>query len=151
MNRSAYYSVVLDRPADTVWTIVRDFNSYPSWVDGVEDSHIEDGLSGTAVGAVRDFTLGGGHTRQRLVAHSDAERFFTYVSCEPLEVAASGTIRSMSRYEGTLRLRRVVEGDRCFAEWSADYDCPLADADYWAEWWAGSLPTWLTSLRNHLG
>jgi len=44
MNNSAYYSVVLDQPAQEVWDTVRDFNSYPIWVNRVEESHIEDDL-----------------------------------------------------------------------------------------------------------
>jgi hypothetical protein len=150
MTDTAYYSVILDRPAADVWDIVRDFNSYPTWVDGVDESHIEEGLSGTAVGGVRNFAMGGARTRQRLVAHSDAERFFTYESCAPLEIDVSGTVRTLLRYRGTLRLRPIIEGDRCFAEWSTEYDCPHGDAEYWAEWWAAMLPTWLGSLRHHI-
>ena len=85
MNREATYSVVLDRPTSDVRQIVRDSNSYPVWVDGVEDSHIEGDLSGTTVGAVRNFAIGGSRTRQRLVAHSDVDRFFIYESVAPLD------------------------------------------------------------------
>jgi hypothetical protein len=150
MSQQAYYSQILDRPAPMVWEVVRDFNSYPIWVNGVEDSHIEDDLSGTAVGAVRNFAIGGARTRQRLVAHSDADRFFTYESCAPFEIEASGSARILRRYQGTLRLRPIIEGDRCFVEWSSEYDCPPEDAEYWADWWAAMLPTWLGSLRDHI-
>src|SRR3954466_313643 len=118
-NRSSY-SVVLDHPAAQVWATVRDFNSYPVWVNGVTHSSIEGDLPGTAVGAVRDFVIGGGHTRQRLVAHSDVDRFFTYESCDPFElVDDAGRARILDSYQGTLRLRSVDDGDRCFAEWSS--------------------------------
>lgn len=146
----AYYSLVFGHSATEVWNIVRDFNSYPTWVNGVEESHIEDGESGTAVGAVRNFLLGGTRTRQRLVAHSDAKRFFTYASCRPLQVDVSGTVRTMLHYEGTLQLKPIIEGDCCFAEWSAAYRCPGQDAEYWAQWWETMLPTWLESLRDHM-
>ena len=148
---SAYYSVVLDQPAQEVWDTVRDFNSYPVWVNGVEDSHIENDLSGTTVGSVRNFAIRGARTRQRLVAHSDADRFFSYESCAPLKVGdESGATRTLLQYQGTLQLTPVVEGDRCFAEWSSMYRCPAEDDAYWADWWATSLPTWLTSLKEHL-
>jgi hypothetical protein len=150
MSHSVSYSVVLDRPVAQVWDVIRDFNSYPVWVDGVDESHIEDGLSGTAVGGVRNFAMGGARTRQRLVAHSDAERFFTYESCGPFEIDVSGTVRTLQQYRGTIALRPIVEGDRCFAEWSSEYECPHEDARYWAEWWATMLPTWLQSLRDHV-
>jgi hypothetical protein len=151
MSHRAYYSQTLDRPAPVVWEVVRDFNSYPIWVNGVEDSHIEGDLSGTAVGAVRNFAIGGSRTRQRLVAHSDAERFFTYESCAALEIEVSGTARTLWRYQGTLRVRPVIARDRCFVEWSSEYDCPHEDAEYWADWWAAMLPSWLGSLRDHIG
>jgi hypothetical protein len=32
----AYYSTVLDRPAQDVWEIIRDFNNYPVWVGAPE-------------------------------------------------------------------------------------------------------------------
>jgi hypothetical protein len=150
MTTTAYCSAVLDHPADEVWEIVRDFNSYSVWVNGVSESHIEDGLTGTAVGAVRNFAMANGRTRQRLLAHSDADRFFTYASCGPLQVEVDGSARALTRYEGTLRLRPITEGNCCLAEWSSIYECSDTDAAYWAEWWAASLPTWLSSLRDHL-
>lgn len=150
MTDTAYYSVILDRPAAEVWDVVRDFNSYPVWVNGVEESHIEEDQSGTTVGAVRNFAIGAARTRQRLAAHSDAERFFTYESCAPTIVDESGTVRTMLHYQGTLQLRAVSDGGRCFAEWSAEYDTADGDGDYWARWWAAMLPTWLSSLRHHL-
>ena len=132
----SYYSVVLEPPAREVWDIVRDFNSYPLWVDGVEDSHIEKNLSGTTVGGVRNFSMGGFRTRQRLVAHSDATQFFTYASCDPFEIESDGSARTLMHYEGTLQIRSVAEGDRSFAEWSTKYQCPPEDAGYWTDWWA---------------
>jgi hypothetical protein len=150
MTDTAHYNLILDRPAAEVWDVVRDFNSYPIWVDGVQESHIEGNLSGTTVGGVRNFAIGGARTRQRLVAHSDAERFFTYESCDPFVVEESGTVRTILRYQGTVRLRPIIEGDRCLAEWSSDYDCPNGDAEYWAQWWTEMLPAWLGSLRDHI-
>lgn len=150
MSHSASYSVVLDRAVKDVWEVIRDFNSYPVWVNGVEESHIERGLSGSAVGGVRNFAMGGARTRQRLVAHSDVERYFTYESCAPVEIDLSGTVRTMQHYRGTVALRPVIEGDHCFAEWRSEYECADQDAGYWAEWWAAMLPTWLHSLRDHV-
>lgn len=150
MSSSARYSVVLEQSVREVWDIVRDFNSYPIWVNGVDESHIEEGIPGTAVGGVRSFSMGGVRTRQRLLAHSDADRFFTYEGCDAFEMESNGPTRTLIHYEGTLRIRSIVEGDRSFAEWSARYECPPRDAEYWAEWWSQSLPVWLGSLRDHL-
>ncbi|WP_247333451.1 hypothetical protein [Bradyrhizobium sp. 147] len=29
----AYYSTVLDQPLDEVWSLIRDFNNYPAYID----------------------------------------------------------------------------------------------------------------------
>lgn len=46
------YSSVLDHPADEVWGLIRDFNNYPSYIEGAE-SAIEDDKRGDQVGAIR--------------------------------------------------------------------------------------------------
>jgi len=50
------YSTVFNHSADQVWAVIRDFNSYPVWVEGINESHIEDGKAGDAVGAIRNFS-----------------------------------------------------------------------------------------------
>ena len=77
MARS-YYSTIFAQPADAVWSVIRDFNNYPVWVDGAGDSVIEDGKTGEAVGAVRNVVYNGVRRRQKLLALSDAERSQTY-------------------------------------------------------------------------
>ena len=39
---TAYYSTVLDYSLPTVWALIRDFNNYPAYIDGVSESVIED-------------------------------------------------------------------------------------------------------------
>ena len=43
---TAYYSTVLNHPLETVWTLIRDFNNYPAYIDGVSESVIEDDKGG---------------------------------------------------------------------------------------------------------
>jgi hypothetical protein len=151
MSYSVYHSTVYeDSAADRVWAVVRDFNSYPIWVNGVDESRVEDGLPGTAVGAVRNFRIGESRTRQRLLAHSDFDRFFTYESCEPLRLGEDEHGRTLSYYRGTLRITPVTDGERSFAEWSAMFDCSDQDAEYWCKWWMENPPEWLESLRAYL-
>jgi hypothetical protein len=151
MKSQTSFSTVLEKPVGRVWATVRDFNSYPVWVDGVTESRIEDDLPGTTVGAVRDFVIGGAHIRQRLVAHSDVDRAFTFESCDPMELDdETGRARTLHSYRGTVALRAVDDGDRCFAEWSTAYECPQDDEAFWNEWWAAAVPGWLVSLRDHL-
>src|SRR6185437_3780847 len=114
-----YYSTVIDHPADQVWSVIRDFNSYPVWVEGITDSHIEDGRAGDSVAAIRNFDSGDARIRQRLLSHSDLERCYIFESCEPL-----GNVKW---YQGTERVTPIVDGDRAFVEWSTIFEC--ADAD----------------------
>ncbi|MFX8358768.1 SRPBCC family protein, partial [Acinetobacter baumannii] len=69
----AYYSAVLDHPLDTVWSLIRDFNNYPAYIEGVSESVIEDDKRGDEVGAVRRFCYLGLWVRQRLAGHSDTQ------------------------------------------------------------------------------
>src|SRR5437667_5527201 len=79
----AYYSAVLDHPMETVWSLIRDFNNYPAYIDGVTESVIEDGKRGDEVGAVRRFRYRDNWIRQRLGAHSDERRSLAYVGIDP--------------------------------------------------------------------
>lgn len=54
-----------------------DFNNYPTYIDGVTESVIEDGKRGDEVGAVRRFRYHDNWIRQRLGAHSDERRSLT--------------------------------------------------------------------------
>jgi hypothetical protein len=149
MTEHSSHSIVLAAPVTEVWETIRDFNGYPAWVDGVTDSHIDDDLPGTTVGAVRDFGFAGHRQRQRLVALSDVDRYFSYEGVGGFVTADGAVQRTIDWYRGTLRLRDVGDG-ACLAEWSAQYDCPAADVDYWRAWWAGALPQWLGSLERHV-
>jgi hypothetical protein len=138
----AYYSTVLPQPAPAIWEIIRDFNNYPVWVGGGGESRIEDGKSGGAVGAVRSVLYRGRHIRQRLLALSDTERAQTYEFCGAPSLPVEG-------FQATLRVTAVVDGDRSFVEWWADFDCELARRDELTgtlRWFA----QWLESLRGEL-
>jgi len=134
-----YYSTVLEQTADQVWAVIRDFNSYPVWVATVTESHIEDGKSGDAVGAIRNFVESGTRIRQRLLAHSDLDRLYTYESCEPLG--------AITYYQGTGRVTPIVDGDRAFVEWSVTFDCPEKEQENCTKLLEGAIPQWLKSLR----
>lgn len=113
----SYYSTVFDQPAGAVWTVIRDFNSYPVWVEGSGTSEIEDGKSGDTVGAVRSAHFNGRHVRQELPAHSDIERAMScrFAGVSPLPVQDfQATIRitpvrrqsRFCRMVGDIRLRQ---------------------------------------------
>ena len=81
---TVYYSTVLNHPLPTVWDLIRDFNNYPAYIDGVTASVIEDDKGGDEIGAVRRFCYLGNWVRQRLAGHSDEGHSLTYAGIEPL-------------------------------------------------------------------
>src|SRR5215471_6153007 len=105
----AYYSVVLDHPADEVWRVVRPFDHY-AWAGVEGETRIEAGKAGDQVGAVRRVTTGAGVIRQILLAHSDFERSYTYALCDPPPFP-------VRNYVATIRVAPVVDGDKAFVEW----------------------------------
>ena len=111
-----YVSSVIDAPADTVWQAVRDFNGLPNWVPVVAESRIENQQPADKVGCIRNFRLkDGGLIREQLLALSDYDYTCSYSILEsPLGV---------DNYVATLKLTPVTDGNRSFAEWSAEFDC----------------------------
>jgi Polyketide cyclase / dehydrase and lipid transport len=111
-----YTSSVLDAQADKVWSEIRDFNGLPRWHPAIKDSYIEHRLPSDKVGCIRNFTLKtGGRIRERLLALSD----FDYsVTCAILE-----SPMGVANYVATLKLTPITDGNRTFAEWTAEFDC----------------------------
>lgn len=117
-----YVSSVIDAPVAKVWERVRDFNALPRWHPGIRDSRIENGEPSDRVGCVRDFHLQNGERiRERLLGLSDYDYFCTYSILE--------SPMPLTDYVATLRLTPVTDGDRTFAEWSAEFDCAPEAAD----------------------
>jgi hypothetical protein len=111
-----YVSSVIDAAADNVWSRIRDFNALPLWHPGIADSRIENNEPSDRVGCIRHFhTRDGGMIRERLLALSDYEYSQTYEILEsPMGVAS---------YVATLKLTPITDGQRSFAEWSAEFEC----------------------------
>ncbi len=113
----AYASSVIGAPAARVWEQIRNFNGLPDWHPAIAESRIEGGGPADQVGCVRAFRLkDGGFIRERLLALSDYDFSVTYSIVEsPMGV---------ENYVATLKLTPITDGDRTFAEWSAEFDCP---------------------------
>ncbi len=111
-----YSSNVIDAPAERVWAVIRDFNALPAWHPAIAESRIEHNHPPDKVGCVRNFSLkDGGQIRERLLALSDFDLTCVYSILEsPMGV---------ENYTATLALTPVTEGNRTFAEWSAEFDC----------------------------
>lgn len=117
-----YVSSVIDAPVARVWEKVRDFNALPRWLPAVRESRIENGEPSDRVGCVRDFRLqNGDRLREQLLALSDYDFFCTYSILE--------SPMPLTNYVATLRLTPITDGERCFAEWSAEFDAAPEVAD----------------------
>ncbi len=111
-----YISSVIDVPATRVWERLRDFNGLPRWHPSIRDSRIENGEPADKVGCVRDFHLqNGDRLREQLLGLSDYDMFCTYSILE--------SPMPLTDYVATLRLTPITDGDKCFAEWSAEFEC----------------------------
>jgi len=112
-----YRSTVLNAPADRVWRDLRDFNGLASWHPLIALSRIEKGHPADKVGCVRILQYkDGAQVREKLLSLSDYD--YSCIS------AILDSPMDLSDYIATLRLFPVTEGNRCFLEWSAEFDCP---------------------------
>jgi hypothetical protein len=112
-----YRSTVLNAPADRVWRDLRDFNGLANWHPLIVLSRIEKGHPADKVGCVRVLQhKDGAQVREKLLSLSDYD--YTCIS------AILDSPMDLSDYVTTLRLFPVTEGNRCFIEWSAEFDCP---------------------------
>lgn len=114
MPNTVYISDVIDAPIERVWGIMRDFNGMPSYHPGIKKSVIEGNRPSDQVGCVRHLTLGEGFVRERLLCLDDGSHIFTYEIIE-------GSL-PVHGYVAGVRLHRVTEGNRTFAEWWADFE-----------------------------
>ena len=114
MANTVYISHVIDAPIEKVWRIMRDFNDMPYYHPGIKKSVVEDDRPSDQVGCVRRLTLGEGFVRERLLCLDDKNYVFTYEIIE-------GTL-PVRGYVAGVRLRRVTDRNRTFAEWWADFE-----------------------------
>jgi len=140
-----YISTVIPASAKQVWERVRDFNGMPKWHPGIRDSRIENAEPSDKIGCIRDFNLqNGDRIREQLLGLSDYDMFCTYAILEspmPLE-----------NYVATLRLTPITDGDRVFAEWSAEFDCAAdAEDDLVAGIGTNVFQTGFDALKRHFG
>ena len=106
-------------------------------------SRIEDGKSADEIGCVRNFQIVSGATvREKLLAFSDTDHSVSYSIIE--------TPQPISNHKATLTLRKVTDGDRTFAEWSASFDAPAEEADKIAEGMAANVfQGGFNALKSH--
>jgi hypothetical protein len=140
-----YRSTVLDAPAERVWRDLRDFNGLAGWHPMILSSRIEKDHPPDKVGCVRTFQLkDGARIREKLLSLSDYDYSCTSAILDgPMD---------LNDYVATLRLFPVTEGNRCFIEWSAEFDCPTAKTVELTETVSrGLFKTGLDALKKRYG
>ena len=140
-----YASSVIDAPADSVWARIRDFNGLPAWTPFVAESRIEGGQPADKIGCVRNFRLkDGGMIREQLLTLSDYDYQCSYSILEsPMGV---------DNYVATLKLTPITDGARCFAEWSAEFECaPGREPELSASIGGGVFQGGFDALKRHFG
>jgi hypothetical protein len=140
-----YVSSVINAPAKKVWDRVRDFNGLPKWHPRIRDSRIEDALPSDKVGCIRNFHLQNGDTiREQLLGLSDYDLFCTYAILE--------SPMPLTDYVATLKLTPVTDGDRCFVEWTAEFNCdPEKEQDLVSGVGQNVFQGGLDALKRHFG
>ena len=140
-----YISTVINAPVSKVWARVRDFNGMPKWHPRIRDSKIEEALPSDKVGCIRNFNLqNGDNIREQLLGLSDYDFFCTYGILE--------SPMPLTDYVATLRLTPITDGDRCFAEWSAEFNCDAdAEADLVNGIGANVFQGGFDALKRHFG
>ncbi len=140
-----FTSTVINASAADVWDRIRDFNGLPKWHPRIRDSRIEDALPADKVGCIRNFNLqNGDNIREQLLGMSDYDLFQSYAILE--------SPMPLTDYMATLRLTPITDGDRCFAEWSAEFDCdPSDEADLTTGIGTNVFQGGFDALKRHFG
>jgi hypothetical protein len=140
-----FVSSVINAPAAKVWERVRDFNALPRWHPRIRESRIENGEPSDKIGCVRAFSLqNGDQLREKLLGLSDYDMFCTYAILE--------SPMSLTNYIANLRLTPITDGDRTFAEWTAEFDCEDEAADDLVNGIGGNVfQGGFDALKRHFG
>lgn len=109
------------RSAEAVWRTVGSFERY-EWGAGVTPGIIEEGRPDNEVGSIRAFQYYGAPGRQRLTAHSNADRACSWESLE--------SFADIRHYVQTITVSALEDG-RSLMTWSVDFDAPEARSEHW--------------------
>ena len=140
-----FVSTVIGASAERVWERIRDFNGLPKWHPRIRDSRIEDALPSDKVSCIRNFNLqNGDNIREQLLGMSDYDMFTTYAILE--------SPMPLTDYVATLRLTPVTDGERTFAEWSAEFSCAPEDESDLVSGISGNVfQGGFDALKRHFG
>ena len=110
-----FRSMIIDAPLARVWAAVRDFDGVAAWNPGVTLATLENGAA-TETGTIRRLEIADGTAfRETLLAHSDAETFYTYdIVDSPLPVTG---------YVSTHRFIAISHSGQTLGIWESRFDC----------------------------
>ena len=109
------------------------------------DSQIENGEPADKVGCIRNFHLQNGDRSASSCWHSAT------TSCSAPTRSSKAPWR-LQNYVATLRLTPVTDGDRCFIEWSAEFDCDAGMEDELSTGIGGNVfQAGFDALKRHFG
>src|ERR1700726_4962774 len=135
----SYYSPVFENSADNVWGAFGPLVPNPG-AGFPGRTIIEEGTAGDQVAAIRRVATGDKTIRQILLAHSDLERCYTYVLCDPPPFP-------VRNYTATIPVGPVVRSNQAFVEWWATFDCAAEDYDRWTSHFRDQgFAKWLAAL-----
>lgn len=117
-----FESAVINAPIETVWRILRDFNSHADWHPAIAESRIENDLPADSVGAVRAFSLqDGGRLREQLIRLDDRAHELSYCLIEaPLPLYG---------YLATIRLKPLTDSGQTLWIWESRFSPPPDQSD----------------------
>jgi len=110
-------STIVNAPIDSVWRILRDFNSHADWHPAIVDSQIENSRPADAVSAVRKFHLeDGAQLKEQLLSLSDRDYSFKYCLTE--------TPIPIRNYVAEVSLKPVTDTNSTYWQWKSSFDTP---------------------------
>jgi Polyketide cyclase / dehydrase and lipid transport len=105
-------NVEINASAAKVWGQIKDFSGLNTWHPAVESDQIVEG-SDNKPGAVRLLTLkGGGTIKEKLLAHNDAKRSYSYAILEG--------VLPVSHYKSTIQVVAMGK-DKAKVVWSGTF------------------------------
>jgi hypothetical protein len=128
-----YASTIVNAPADTVWSFVRDFSNLHEWLPSIETCAIEGDARPDEPGAVRRLTAQGGEAvfHERLVDFADEGRSYAYEFVDsPLPVRD---------YRAGIRVAPVTDSGQAFVEWWGEFEADDKDAEPMTEFFTKNV------------
>lgn len=107
---SAYEKIVIDAPASTVWSKIRNFDALKDWLPPVVECPAD---KGNTPGSVRRIKIqGGGAVDETLVSHDEARMQYSYT-------AADGGALPVTGYMSTIKVS--PQGQQSLVEWRGEF------------------------------